>query len=221
MVLTLECFATVTVLVLACTGTASAGATNYFSLDSWVAASGPYSSIDFTALPQGTLVTDQYEQLGVNFTDPDGGWVYFTSSFTSDGVGIFGYSMTELTFDTPQHAIGAEALGVWSYRLYSGDTLLFTSQLFSNQINYFEGLTFTSGFDRVQIVNALTGVGAIDNIYFSTVPAPRHSPRSVWRSPAGIASPPRLALPRVHEQHRLQRLRNQAMEPRRDAEERP
>ncbi|MBL9147682.1 MAG: hypothetical protein JNM94_03220 [Phycisphaerae bacterium] len=144
----------------------------------WSASAETHATCSFAEFPQNTFITNQYESLGVLFTGFTGnvvnvGW----SGFPLDGHGIDGNQGIELTFDKPTFAIGAHGPGTWSYLLYQGDTLLYTSMSGPSIFGSFAGVVSTVPFDRVQLLGfpkpggLLTDV-YVDNIYFSSIPAP-------------------------------------------------
>ncbi len=142
--------------------------------DWWSAASSP-TTIDFTAFPQGTWVTDQYLDLGVTFTSADPDIIVFgEQTFLLDGVGINGLSQVQMTFASPTFAFGYHHPGIHGIQLWSGSTLLYASPALGQSGMFdFSGVTTTTPFDRVVIVPvSLQGNVSIDNIYFSSVPAP-------------------------------------------------
>ena len=65
---------------------AHAGVTEFTDRAEWEAAVGVFSTIDFTQFPQGTIITDQYQDLGVLFTDGNDS-IFFSNGFPNDGAG--------------------------------------------------------------------------------------------------------------------------------------
>jgi hypothetical protein len=145
----------------------------------WQEAAGSVSTLSFTEFAQNTYITDQYADLGVLFTNPGPNVVHTQAPyFPIDGSGIDGNDGIELTFSEPIHAVAAHGPGIWRYKAYLGDTLVYTSPFHLSMAGSFAGLVSSTPFDRVQLV----GVPAIppddpddvyiDNIYFSTIPGP-------------------------------------------------
>ena len=79
--------------------------TEFTDKDEWIAAVGPFTTIDFTGFPDGTLITDQYADLGVIFT---GGTenIFLNNSFPNDGAGLNAFGVIAMEFATP-HARSA------------------------------------------------------------------------------------------------------------------
>jgi hypothetical protein len=147
------------------------------SYDAWSAASGPFTTIDFTGYPQGTLITDQYEEQGILFESSDADIVWFSSiGFPQDGVGINGLVEVEMTFSDPIFSFGMHHPGLRFVLAYNGDTLLWTSPLLGGGgVGFFSGFTSTGPVDRVLVLSGSSAPVVsvhVDNIYFSTVPGP-------------------------------------------------
>jgi hypothetical protein len=173
-------FATVVALSAAFACEALASVTLYqgsTGLSAWSAASGSFTTIDFTGYPQGTLITTQYEELGVTFTSSDPDFVLFGETvFLSDGVGLNGLSVVELTFSQPSHAFAYHHPGRQYLMLFWQGNEIYSSPILGGSgVGFFDGLTSTLPFDQVRILRLpepLGGNVSIDNIYFSTVPGP-------------------------------------------------
>ena len=138
--------------------------------DEWIAAVGPFTTIDFTGFPQGTFITDQYADLGILFTDGNDS-IAFAGSFINDGVGLDGNGNTSLIFDTPQAWIGVDFPGFLSIELYSEGRLFFTSNLWGGGVGNFLGLISSELFDAALLIDPLGRDAEIDDLHFG-VPAP-------------------------------------------------
>ena len=75
-------------LTVAITSHAAAGFVDYDDAESWLAAAGAPTTIDFV-LPPGGIITDQYASLGVSFP-PGNDLAYSLASLFSDGWGAQG-----------------------------------------------------------------------------------------------------------------------------------
>ncbi len=143
--------------------------------EAWMEAAGSFTTIDFTGYPRGTIVTDQYEDLGITF-GPFQMYVQQTSSaFPSDGFGLSGVGNSPIGFSffEPQTWVGVDYPGGAQIELYSQGELIYQSGFYlppgdSN----FLGVLSPAPFDMV-IVRCPAGAGQanIDNLYFG-VPAP-------------------------------------------------
>jgi hypothetical protein len=147
------------------------------SYDAWSAASGPFTTIDFTGYPQGTLITDQYEEQGILFESSDADIVFFSSFlYPTDGIGINGLVEVEMSFSDPIFSFGMHHPGARFVLAFNGDTLLWTSPILGGGgVGFFSGFTSTLAVDRVLVLAATTAPDPpvfVDNIYFSTVPGP-------------------------------------------------
>ncbi len=146
----------------------------------WQSAAGEYKTCDFAAYPTNTFITDQYADLGVLFTNPGPNVVQagVFDIYPLDGSGIDGNCGIELTFTQPTYSVGAHGPDTWTYNVYLGSTLLYSSPGHPSSPTGFAGFVSTVAFDRVVFFGAF-GPDCddvhIDNIYFSTVPAPAAS----------------------------------------------
>jgi len=146
----------------------------------WFEATPPYSEVTFADLPLNTLVTEQYANLGVHFTDTDGNWVLGpTPTYPQDQFGLNDNVSVELTFDAPMWSFASFFPGDAKFSFFAGDVHLFTSGLLGGGgINKFAGFTTDVAFDRVLIVGGPPDVFGnpdkvfFDDFYFSSVPAP-------------------------------------------------
>ncbi len=147
----------------------------------WQSAAGEFNTCDFAAYPTNTFITDQYADLGVLFTNPGPNVVHANdfAGFPLDGHGIDGNCGIELTFLQPTYSVGAHGPGLWTYDVYAGNTLLYSSPGHAPSLNGFAGFVSTVPFDRVVFWGLIPPNCEddvyIDNIYFSTVPAPAAS----------------------------------------------
>ncbi|MBL9118648.1 MAG: hypothetical protein JNL80_01895 [Phycisphaerae bacterium] len=141
--------------------------TYFFQLPAWQQAAGPSTTIDFVQ-PVTTTITDQYESLGVLFTEGNDVAGTMLQTPSGDGWGLYSgafNSTITIQFLQPINALAFHLPGFFQYQLYSGDTLLVTT--FAG--DPFQGFTSTVAFDRV----VCFGGTAMDNLYFGApVPAP-------------------------------------------------
>jgi MYXO-CTERM domain-containing protein len=148
---------------------AGAEVTEYEDKADWMAAAQNFTTIDFVGVGHGTLITDQYEDLGVVFTDGDD---YGLSNVNfMDEWGVSGDGDINLTFDSPQYHIGLDYGGGLSIELYQGFDLLYVSSDFGGAGPFFAGLISSQPFDRVLLRDWVDSRAIVDNLHFG-VPAP-------------------------------------------------
>jgi hypothetical protein len=97
-------------------------------------------------------------------------------TFPQDGYGLDGNCQVELTFSQPITAIGWHFPGNLSAKLFLGNLQVATDPYFGQAgQSSFVGFAGDLSFDRVELKNfpwpECSNV-SIDNIYFSTIPAP-------------------------------------------------
>ncbi len=137
----------------------------------WQAAVGPFTTIDFTGLPNGTFVTDQYAELGILFTDGND-FIHMSGSHVNDGWGLGGNEAIHLSFDTPQAWIAVDFPGGLKIELFKDGALIYTSGNFGlGGTGNFGGLLSSQPFDGVVLTDWIVGDVFIDDLHFG-VPAP-------------------------------------------------
>jgi MYXO-CTERM domain-containing protein len=147
--------------------------TSFEDRDEWEAVVGEFTTIDFTGFPEWTIITDQYADLGILFTD--GSDRIRLHSDYPDGAGLEGGSSDdiELAFDIPQHWIGMEFVGAVQIHLFTNGQLIHSSFVFDDLPNPFAGLFSTERFDAAVIEDPSDNYVAIDNLHFGPpIPAP-------------------------------------------------
>ena len=163
------------VVMLALTGTAGASVTEYTSKVLWQSDVPSYTTVGFDELPLFTLITNQYVNLGVLFTDgSDYTHGFSFNTFPNDGYGLNGaFDETTLVFSQPMYTIAIDYPGRARFELYYGGALIYTSSDFGGSgVGFFAGLVSTHPFDRV-IMYDPTGGFFIDDLHFGpAIPAP-------------------------------------------------
>ena len=139
----------------------------------WENAAGPFHTIDFTDFPHGTLVTDQYRDLGVLFTGPfDDDVIIESATFALDGFGLQAQSavMSEfiLEFDAPQFEFGVHFPSSILIEAFNDGEQVFIDDFFGGG---FAGIVTDISFDSIRLASGGGSQANIDNIYF-TIPAP-------------------------------------------------
>ena len=140
----------------------------------WEAAVGRFTTIDFTGFPEATNITNQYEDLGITFTDGIDLIRLNNNTFPNDGAGLDGLANgIEVSFDTPQLWIAVEYPGDVRFELFSEGGLIFTStdNFPGGGAGFFAGLLSTQPFDAVIISDPTDSFISIDDLHFG-VPAP-------------------------------------------------
>ncbi len=151
---------------------AHGGVAEFIDKDEWIAAVGPFTTIDFTGFPKGTPITDQYADLGVIFTGGTENIRLSENLFPNDGAGLFAFGDIAVEFSTPQAWIAVDFPGTVVFELFSGNELIYTSSHFGGGgIGHFAGLLSTELFDAANIFDPSDGDVVIDDLFFG-VPAP-------------------------------------------------
>ncbi len=162
---------------------ALAGVVVYANADEaeWFAATPGHSTITFAELPHYTLVSDQYAELGVLFTDPFPNLILgpFPDSFLQDGWGLSGSIAVHLEFAETMVAFAAHFPGFAVFKFFRDGEMVFQSPLMGGGgLDWFAGFSVTGGFDRLEITGKpplfpdLIDVVNFDNFYFKAIPAP-------------------------------------------------
>ncbi len=137
--------------------------------DAWASAVGDFTTIDFTGFPLWTVITDQYADQGVLFTDGDDIIYIDEFLFLNDSYGLTG-SIDDgpiiVEFDDPQYWVAVDYPGVIAFELFKDDVHVYSSIWFSGHIGDFAGLISTDSFDKVVIHDPLNESVSIDDLYF-------------------------------------------------------
>lgn len=159
--------------IAAMTTGAYADFTSFEDFDAWQDAGGPFTTLTFTKFEHGTVVTDQYADLGVTFPDGNNHVVLEQSSF-GDGHGLRGGDGTiTLDFDQPQAWVGHTHFGLGGIELYDGDELIYSNDdLGASGGPWFAGVVSAGQlFDRAVLFKPTGAAVKADDIYFG-VPTP-------------------------------------------------
>ncbi len=158
-------------------GTCRAQVTAITDRTQWQSAVGPYTSVTFEGLSDFTIVTDQYAEQGILFTDGND-FVRTTGSY-SDGHGLvstdgFGnLGMIHISFLQPVQSIALDFIGSLQLALYNDGALIFTSNQYVAGFTPFVGLISIAPFDAAVVFDYNDPTVAIDNIHFGPpIPAP-------------------------------------------------
>lgn len=157
---------------------ASAGVTLYWgSPETWQSDAGEYSTVDFTDVPNNSVVTTQYSHLGVTFTEGDDRARNFDfETFLTDGAGLDGNLSIGLSFAQPMNSLAMDYPGGMRIKLFSGGTLFYTSPIIppGSGVGNFAGIVSTQSFDTVLLYDWLQGSDVyLDNLHFGApIPAP-------------------------------------------------
>ena len=132
----------------------------------WIEAVDDFAFIDFVGIPGGTLLSDEYEDLGIIFTPGEN--VVVEAPSIPDGFAVLGAAFFPIsfTFVEPQYWVAVDFPDRVRFELYLGDKLVYESQTFlSIGVDFaFAGLLSTTPFDRVVVQDPDLAV-AIDNLY--------------------------------------------------------
>ncbi len=148
---------------------ALADVVEYTDKEEWTAGAGVLVTIDFTGLPDNMLITDEYAELGVLFTDEDD-YIACCGGFANDGAGLDGNAGIHLVFLTPQSSIAADYPGGVKFQLFSGGSLVHTSGDFFKPAPGeagFAGLISSEMFDSAVLTTPSVDQATIDDLYFA------------------------------------------------------
>ena len=163
------------ILALLCAHTTNGAVVEYTNKAAWDGVAGTYSTVTFAELPLFTLITSQYANLGVLFTDgSDYTHGFSMNTFPNDGYGLNGaLDTTTLQFSQPMYTIAADFPGRLIYHLFWQGQLFYSSSNFGGfGSGHFAGLISDQPFDKVFIVDP-NGDLFIDDIHFGpAIPAP-------------------------------------------------
>jgi hypothetical protein len=141
--------------------------TEYTSRPAWESAVGSFQTASFSGYAAGTVITNQYSPIGMAFTQGND-TVLYSSAFVVDGVGVNCGGDMEITFSTPQHAIGCDFPGALKIVVYNGSTVVHSSSNFAGSgSGYFGGLVSTAAFDRAVISDWVDGLAYVDSVSIS------------------------------------------------------
>lgn len=153
-----------------------AGVLEFHDKGAWINAVVSFTTIGFDGFPSGTIVTDQWVDLGVVFADGNdttGGFDPLT--FPEDGWGLDGNGNIVLEFAEPMAWIASDFPGRLRIELYSDGQLFYTSGIFGiGGIGNFGGLASDQLFDMAVLMDVPAGSQAeIDHLHFDPpIPAP-------------------------------------------------
>ncbi len=152
------------------------GGVIYFTDKSeWIAATGAFTTLTFVEFPDGTVITDQYEEFGILFTDGnDTTQCCDDILYPNDGYGLVGGggSVIHLSFLDPQAHIAIDFFGVGRIDLFSEGELVYSSSYFSGGFGSFAGFLSTDHFDAASITANPSTLGVfVDDLHYG-VPAP-------------------------------------------------
>jgi MYXO-CTERM domain-containing protein len=141
--------------------------------DEWEAVVGAFTTIDFTGFPEWTIITDQYADLGILFTDGNDRIRHFPDFVDGAGLGGGSFDDIEVSFDIPQYWIAIDFVGLAQFELFRDGELIYTSYVFDDNPSTFAGLFSTEPFDAAIIEDPSDATVAVDNLHFGPpIPAP-------------------------------------------------
>jgi len=162
--------------LLATTSTAYAEFVEIDDIEEWQQVIDDETIITFASLLVGTIVTDQFADDGVVFTDGED-LVVPGANFPNDGRGLSGNTLENglitMEFIEPIQAIAVDYPGAVQIEFWSDDELIYTSSEAGGQgAGHFFGVISDQPFDRVVLSDWFGGGVAIDDLHFSTIPGP-------------------------------------------------
>jgi len=166
----LDMFALTIVLSLA-SGASLGDITEFEDKDEWEASAGAFTTIDFTGLDSGTVITTQYIDLGVVFTDGDDA-IHPRSYFLNDGWGVAGHEAIDMVFLEPLFVLAVDFPGSLIIDLYSDGELMYSNGFAGPGQGHFAGLVSTDPFDFGVLRREFDPV-FIDDLHFGPpIPGP-------------------------------------------------
>jgi hypothetical protein len=153
---------------------ASAAITEFTNKAAWQSAAGSVTSITFQEFPVGTVVTNQYNYLGIQFTP---GQVAESNEFTmyiNDNVGLTNGVPISFNFDQPRQSVAFDYPGSLQIKLFSNGLLIYNSDIFGvGGPGLFAGIVSTQSFDAVTFSRGFGPSADVDDLHFGApVPAP-------------------------------------------------
>ncbi len=135
--------------------------------DEWLVAVGPVTTVGFTEFPDNTFITDQYESLGVLFSDGVH-QIACCGGFPEDGAGLYGFPAIHMVFESPQAYLAADFPCILQIELFSGGELVYQSGVFgSSGCEVFAGVISSSLFDAANLKRPPDLFNtAIDDLHF-------------------------------------------------------
>ncbi len=153
---------------------ADPGVLEFENKDDWLASIGPLVTVDFSGFKPGTVITDQYADLGVLFVDgfytipPFDPFVY-----PNDGWGLDGNGDITVVFDTPMAYIGVDFPGGLAIDLFSEGKLIYSSSDFGGGgVGHFGGLISSHFFDSALLIDWAGFEAEIDDLLFGPPDCP-------------------------------------------------
>jgi hypothetical protein len=153
---------------------ASAEVTEFTEKAEWEAAAGEFTTIDFTGFPNGTFLTNQFEDLGVLFTDGADVIRFNPEAFPNDDWGLDGNEVIQLEFSQPMTSIAMNFPGELRIRLlFNGEELYESSDFGGVGSGFFGGLVSSDPFDTAMIWDRFDENVNVDDLHFGPpIPAP-------------------------------------------------
>ena len=127
----------------------------------------PLTTITFTEVPLGTVLTTQYLYIGVQFTDGND-TTLSSASFEEDGVGVNGNGRVHIHLLEPAEAIGTYFPGALTIDIYDvpGGNLLYTSSDFAGSgTGFFGGVVTDQSFTYVVLRDWVDDLVFLDDIF--------------------------------------------------------
>ena len=138
----------------------------FFDRAEWEAAAGAFTTVDCTGFPLGTLITDQYADRGVLFTEGND-TILLHKGFENDGAGHDGNGTISLSFAMSLFSIAVDVPGDIRFQLFDGETLIFRSLAYSGDGEpLFVGLVSTHRFDGA-ILSCPGDAFFMDDVHFA------------------------------------------------------
>ncbi len=165
-------------LALTASLSSHAAVAEFISFDGWASEAGAFTEIGFTEFPVFTIITDQYSELGVEFPGADEIRTS-DSAFPIDQWGLSSLDdFIDMEFADPISAFAIHFPGFTNIRMWSGDSIIGeVIDVGGGGGGNFIGFTFDVPVTRVEMIEPFPpGIVAIDQLYFTVIPAPAALP---------------------------------------------
>jgi hypothetical protein len=143
------------------------GFTDFTDFPSFQSAwAGPLTTITFTEVPVGTIVTTEFAGLGAVFTDGND-TTLANPAFVEDGIGVDGNGRVTVQLSQPANAIGSNFPGALTIELYdAGGSLIYTSTDFAGSgTGFFGGVISDTPFASVVFRDWVDDLVFLDDIF--------------------------------------------------------
>ena len=156
--------------------TAQAALQEFEDKAEWVdAVGGDFTTIDFTGFPAGTIITDQYQHLGVDFVSDSQDRISGPiNGYPNDLWGLRGFTDVTLAFSSPIQWFAMDFPGDMRVELtLRGEHVANSGWFGMSGAGHFGGVISDQPFDGVRLLDPVANTVDLDDIHFGPpIPAP-------------------------------------------------